>query len=129
MVPLVGFDDDLYKKSIPIGATVNIIDLRNGTLIAQLNKTILIHGGANSLLSIEQSHEFGLDVHDVDKSHGRKQYIHVGKRFIPMIFDKALMYVPIWEATQWDLEKLTVLCSPQTTRGIQIPSIMNQKLV
>ena len=34
MVPLVGFDDDLYKKSIPIGATVNIIDLRNGTLIA-----------------------------------------------------------------------------------------------
>ena len=44
-VTLVGFDDDLSKKSIPIEAASTDIDLQNVTIIDQINKTPLLHGG------------------------------------------------------------------------------------
>ena len=40
------------------------------------------------------------------KHHGGKQYIHANNRLTPMDFDKALMYVPIRELTQWDFDKI-----------------------
>ena len=38
--------------------------------------------------------------------HGGKQYTHADNWVIPMNFDKALMYVTIWEPTQWELDSL-----------------------
>ena len=48
---LVVFDDDLYKKSTPIGYAVTAVDLTNGNVIYQLNETPLIHLGTNYLIS------------------------------------------------------------------------------
>ena len=72
--------------------------------IDQLKNSPLIHGGANYLLSRAQVREFGVAVHDVSKRHGGQQYIHAYNRFIPMKFDKALIYMAILEPTQYDLD-------------------------
>ena len=42
-VTLVGFDDDLSKKFIPIGVDETTVDLSNFTTIDQLNNAHLIH--------------------------------------------------------------------------------------
>ena len=76
---LVGFYDELFKKSIPIGAAPGAIDLPNGTLIARLNDTPLLHGGANDPISTAQDQEFGVAFHDVDNVHGEKKYINADK--------------------------------------------------
>ena len=103
-VPLVIFDDDISKKYIPIGSAATATDLPNGTIIAQLNDTELLHGGENFLISTEQDREFGVAIQNVDKSHGGKQYIHYDNQVFTMKFDKDLVYVPIQESTQWELE-------------------------
>ena len=103
---LVGFDYYLYKKSIPIGSSTTAIDLPDCTLIDHLNNTPLLHGGAHSLILIEQARQSSAAVHDVAHFHGGKQYTHADNWVIPMNFDKALMYVTIWEPTQWELDSL-----------------------
>ena len=62
--PLVLFDDDHSKTSIPIGAAATDINLPNGTIIDHLNKTLILYGGSNSLLSTSQAREFSIFVHD-----------------------------------------------------------------
>ena len=42
----------------------------------------------------------------MDKFHGNKPYIHADNRMIPMNFDKTLIYVPIPEPTQWELDNI-----------------------
>ena len=106
MVPLVGFDDDLYKKSIPIGATVNIIDLRNGTLIAKMKKTPLLHVGDNTLILIAQACECAVSIYDYAKHNGGKYYIHDNNQVIPMNFDKYLVYVTISKPKQWNFDNI-----------------------
>ena len=60
-----------------------------------MNDTPILRFGANSLLSTEQDHYFGVAIHDVANRHGDKQYIHSDNQVVPMKFYKALMYVPI----------------------------------
>ena len=71
-VTLVGFDDDLSKKEIPVGSAVAAIDLPKRTIIIQLNEVPMLKGGSNSLLSTSQAREFGVIVDDVAKRHGGK---------------------------------------------------------
>ena len=40
---LAGFGDDLSKTSIPTGSSATAIDLKNGTLISQINQIPLIN--------------------------------------------------------------------------------------
>ena len=101
MATLVGFDDDLSKKSISIGADITSINLPNDTIITHLNYTPVLHGGSNFLLSTAQAREFGAAVHEMEKFHGGKQYINPDNRVNRINFDKALVYVPIHEPTQW----------------------------
>ena len=54
-VTLVGFDDDLTKKEIPIGSAVTAVELPRKTVLLQLNEAPLLEGGANSLLSTTQA--------------------------------------------------------------------------
>ena len=82
-VLLGGFDDKLSKKSIPMGASVIVIDLKNSTLIDNLNDNPILHRGDNSLTSTAQDCEFGVASHDVYYHHSVKYYIHSGDRFIP----------------------------------------------
>ena len=42
----------------------------------------------------------------MDNHHGGKKYIRVNNWVIIMNFYKALVYAPIWEPTQWDIENL-----------------------
>ena len=62
---LVGFDNDLSKKCIPIGDTVTAVYRKNGTNIDQINYSPLLHVGDNSLISKAQSREFVVATHDV----------------------------------------------------------------
>ena len=58
-VTLVGFNDYLSKKEIPIGSAAAAIDLPRRTIIIQLNETPLLQGRSNSLLSTAQAREGG----------------------------------------------------------------------
>ena len=44
---LVGFDDYISKKSISIGAAATNINLPNGTIVSQMNKTQILQVGSN----------------------------------------------------------------------------------
>ena len=95
-VTLVGFDDDLSKKSIPIVYAATAIYLPHDILIAHLNKTPLLHGSANPLLYKSQAFQFVLSIRDVFRCYGGKQYIHPDNQVVPMKFYKAMMHVTIW---------------------------------
>ena len=45
-------------------------------------------------------------VRDIYNLNGGKQYIHDGDRFLPTNFVKALIYLPILEPTQWELNNI-----------------------
>ena len=92
---LVGFNDDLSKKFIPIVTADISIDLLNGSLIAHLNNNPLFHWGANYLILIGQDYGFVVAVHDVAKHRGVKQYTYADNQVVPIQFDKAIIYVPI----------------------------------
>ena len=51
-VNLIGLANDLIKEDVPIGLAVAAIELPSGTITIQLNKTSLLQGGFNSLLSM-----------------------------------------------------------------------------
>ena len=111
---LVVFENNISKKYIPILATVTFIDLNNCSVNDNMDKTLLPHGGAIYMLSATQAHQFGVDVCGVSKHHNGKQYIFTIKQVNPMKFhntfiEKSLIYVPIWEPTQWELNKLTYI--------------------
>ena len=83
-VTLVGFNNDLSKKEIPIGSAAAAIDLPRRTVIIQLNEAPLLHGGSNSLLSTAQAREGGVIVDDVAKRHGGWQHIQDEDYIIPL---------------------------------------------
>ena len=58
------------------------------------------------MLSTAQAREFNVAVHDVAKRHGGKQMIHASNRIIPLRFENALLYTPVREPTEWELENL-----------------------
>ena len=105
-ITLVGFDADLTKKDIPIGSAVTVIDLPRGPVAIQLNETPLLENGSNSLLSTAQAREFGVIVDDVAIRHGGKQHIQADNLIIPMKMHRSLLYVPIREPTEWELNHL-----------------------
>ena len=74
-VTLVGFNDDLFKKEVPIGSAVAAIDLPKRTIIIQLNEALLLQDGSNSLLSTAQAREGEMIIDDVAKKHGGWQLI------------------------------------------------------
>ena len=47
-----------------------------------------------------------MGLHAISNSRGGKQYIHDGYRFVPTKFVKALIYLPILEPTQWELNNI-----------------------
>ena len=94
-------------KYITIGAAATVIEFSNGTIIDNPNKITLPHIGSNYLLYISKSCHFGVIVHDAAKWNVCKQYIHYDTWVIPIYFNKALIYIPIWESNQWMLDKLT----------------------
>ena len=55
---LFGFNHNLYKQYIPIGASTTTIDLPNGDVSANMNEFILLQGFSNSLLSTSQFNFF-----------------------------------------------------------------------
>ena len=63
---------DLAQKSIPIESAATSIYLPNDTIISQMNKTPLLHGGENYLPYTAQAREFGIAFHDAAKHHGVK---------------------------------------------------------
>ena len=82
-VTLIGFNDDLSKKEVPIGSAATAIDLPRKTIIIQLNKVPLLQDGSNSLLSTAQAREGGVIVDDVAKRHGGHQLIQADSHVIP----------------------------------------------
>ena len=65
---LIVFDNDLSNKSILFGSADTYIDLPNGTIIAQMNDTLLPNGGTNSLLSTSNNFGFCVAVQDISKA-------------------------------------------------------------
>ena len=64
---LIGFDNDISNKSFFFGSDDTDIDLPNGTIIAQMNDTLLPNGGTNSLLSTSNTFGFCVAVQDIYK--------------------------------------------------------------
>ena len=58
------------------------------------------------MISTAYVREMDVSVYDADTRHSGKEYIHADNRVILMKFDKAMLYEPIWEPTQWELENL-----------------------
>ena len=85
-----GLEHDLSNKCIMIWYATNYIYLPNGTASGWFKETLLIHGGANYLISTSQAPYFGMDVLNVGKFYSGKQYIHGGYWTISMNFYKAL---------------------------------------
>ena len=50
-------------------------------------------------MSTSKAREFSLAINDVSKCHIIKHYNHAVYRFIPMTFDKDLVFVLIWYPT------------------------------
>ena len=74
-VTLVVFGYDISDKSIPIGSDTNSINIPNVTIISKLNEKLLLHWGANYLISTVKERMFGVDMHDTANIHVSKQYI------------------------------------------------------
>ena len=89
---LVGFNNDLSKKEVPIGLAAAAIDLPKKTIIIQLNEAPLLQDGFNSLLSTAQAREGGVIVGDVAKRHRGHQLIQVDSHVIPLKLQKVLLY-------------------------------------
>ena len=68
----VEFNYQIFNKSIPIGAAATDTDLPNGAVTYCLNYTSLIHVEYNYLIFIEQAHEFGVSIHNVDTGQSGK---------------------------------------------------------
>ena len=98
-VTLVGFNDNLSKKEVPIGSAATAIDLPRKTIIIQLNEAPLLQDGSNSLLSTTQARESGVVVDDVAKRHGGHQMIQADSQVIPLKVPRALLYTPVREPT------------------------------
>ena len=45
-------------------------------------------------------------VHDTARRHGGEQMIQAGNEIIPLKFERALLYYPIWAPTQWELDNV-----------------------
>ena len=105
-VTLVGFNDDLSKKEVPIGSAAAAVDLPRRTIIIQLNEAPLLQNGTNSLLSTTQARESGIVVDDIAKRHGGCQMIQADAQVIPLKLQRALLYTPVREPTTWELDNL-----------------------
>ena len=108
-VILVWFYDNKSKECIVVWSSVAAIGLPNGTIIYKLNETLIPHGIYTYTLSTSKNFGFGVAVRDHDKHHGGKQYIHYGYWVIPMKSGKHVMFVTIWELTQWNLHNLACI--------------------
>ena len=67
---MIGFDNDLSKKSILFESDDIDIDLPNGTIIAHMNNILLPNGGTNSLLSTSKTFGISVAVQDISKDNG-----------------------------------------------------------
>ena len=105
-VTLVGFNDNLSKKEVPIGLAAAAIDLPRRTIIVQLNEAPLLQDGFNSLLSTAQAREGGVIVDDTAKSHKGQQLIQADDHIILLKLQRALLYTSMREPTTWVLENL-----------------------
>ena len=85
-VSLVGFHNDLKKKSIIIGPGVTAIDMPSGPILLQVNEAPLVEGDGNSLLSTAQARENLVKIDDISKWHGGSQRIQVEDKIIPLKF-------------------------------------------
>ena len=87
-VTLVGLDQNLSKKPIPIWFAKTSIELTNGNAGANLKDTLLFDWGANYLLSIARVHDFGMNIKNVGKRQNGKQYINAGDWIVSTNFSK-----------------------------------------
>ena len=74
---LVGVDDELSNKSIPIGDSKVDMDLLNGNVSANLNELIILEGYDIYILYTYQAHDFGISIHEADDNHSGKKNNHV----------------------------------------------------
>ena len=84
IVILVGFCNNLKKKSIPIEPGATAVDLPPGPFLLQVNEAPLVKGGGNLLLSTPQAREYSVKIDNVAKQHEGSQRIQVEDRIIPL---------------------------------------------
>ena len=71
-VQVAGYDQlHTIKDNVPIGSGITAIDLPNGeTLLLKVNEATILGNGANSLISVIQLRENGIDVDEKPRRHG-----------------------------------------------------------
>ena len=67
---MIGFDNDLSKKSILFESDDTAIYLPIGTIIAHMNYTLIPNGGTNSLLSTSKIFGIFVAVQYISKDNG-----------------------------------------------------------
>ena len=119
---VVGFDDDMAKTNLHIGTSITLATLPSGENVLILKNESIDHTGqSNSMLSVNQVRDFGVDIDDcpsqyqVDGRYGRQSMIlGIGddgdQVVLPFNFTNNLVSFDIREPTLNELDTLPMYC-------------------
>ena len=101
---------DTIKHDVPIGTGITAVDLPNGeTILIRANEATILDQNANTLFSVPQMLENGVDVQDKAKRHGGFSYLACEGRVLPLIMVDAMMCLQIRKPTEQELENCEVI--------------------
>ena len=108
-VEIAGYDKkDTVKSGIYIGTGVTAVDLPDGdTVLLRANEATLLGEDANTLFSVMQMREHGVNVYDTAKRHGGLSCLHVEDYVIPLVMHESLLCLKLRKPTSKELRTLT----------------------
>jgi hypothetical protein len=101
---------DTIKHDVPIGTGITAVDLPTGeTVLIRANEATILDQHANTLFSVPQMLENGVDVQDKAKRHGGFSYLACEGRVLPLIMVDAMMCLKIRKPTEQELGNCEVI--------------------
>ena len=101
---------DTIKNDVPIGSAITAVDLPNGeTVLIKANEATILDKNANTLFSVPQMLENGVEVQDKAKRHGGLSYLACEGRILPLIMVDAMMCLKIRKPTEQELNSCEVI--------------------
>ncbi len=83
---------DTLKGDIPIGTGITVVDLPDGeSLLLRAYESTILGKRANTLFSVPQMLENGVEVHDKSKRHGGMSYLNCDGHIIPLFLHEAMV--------------------------------------
>ena len=96
---------DTIKHDVPIGCGITAVDLPNGqTILIKANEATILDKNANTLFSVPQMLENGVEVQDKAKRHGGLAYLACEGIVLPLIMVDAMMCLRIRKPTEKEIK-------------------------